>query len=76
MVPPQTYPLPPFVFLSFFLFFFLSHAHGMWKFPGQGLNPHHGSNQSYSKNARSLTFWATENSSFGISYLAAPLFTA
>ena len=28
----------------------------MWKFPGQGLNPHHSSDQSHSSdNARSLT---------------------
>ena len=30
--------------------------HGMWKFPGQGSNPHHSYNQSHSRdNTRSLT---------------------
>ena len=33
----------------------------MWKFPGQGSNPHHSSNQSHSSDtARSLTRCATE----------------
>ena len=33
----------------------------MWKFPGQGSNPHHSSTQSHgSDNARSLNHWATK----------------
>ena len=39
---------------------FFCHAHGMCKFPGQGMNLHHSSNQSHcSDNARSLTCCAT-----------------
>ena len=49
--------------LSFYLFIFLLlfvHAHGTWKFPDQGSNPHHSSNPSCCKdNAISLTHWAT-----------------
>ena len=37
-----------------FFFYFIGHIHGWWKFPGQGLNPHHSSD-----NAGSLTCWAT-----------------
>ena len=32
----------------FFLFFF-GHTYDMWKFPGQGLNPCHHSDQSHSR---------------------------
>ena len=36
------------------------HAHGMWKFPDQGLNPQHSSDPNCcSDNARSLTCYAT-----------------
>ena len=61
-------------FLSFkvcasymYLFLFFSggrgHTHGMQKFPGQGSDPHHSRNQSYSNdNTRSLTHCATGNS--------------
>ena len=44
----------PFLLLLFF--FLLGHTHSMWKFLGQGSNPHHSSDQSHSSdNARSLT---------------------
>ena len=44
-------------FSSFFLF---GHAHGMWKFPGQGSNLHHSSNPScFSDNARPLALCIT-----------------
>ena len=36
--------------LLYDFFFFFDHTHKMWKFPGQGLNPCHSSD-----NARSLT---------------------
>ena len=40
--------------------FVFHHAHGMQKFPGQGLNLHHGSNPSYSSdNTGSFTCWVT-----------------
>ena len=43
------------VFLSFFFFFF-GHAHSVWKYPGQGPNLNHSSNQSHnSDNIGSLT---------------------
>ena len=46
---------PPPPFKNFF-----GHAHGMWKLPGQGLNPCHSSNQSHnSYKTGSLTHWAT-----------------
>ena len=39
-----------------FFFFSFGHACGMWKFPGQGLKPHHSINPSHcSDNARLLT---------------------
>ena len=38
------------LFLRFFFFFF-SLAHSMWKFLGQGLNPHHASKPSHSSDA-------------------------
>ena len=41
-------------------FFFFGHAHGMWKFPGQGSNPCQFSDPGCcSDNARYLTCWAT-----------------
>ena len=47
-------------FWFFVLFHFFGHAQGMWKFPGQGLNPRHNSDLSHSSgNAGSLTHWAT-----------------
>ena len=36
-----------FLFLSLSLFFFFGHTHGMWKFPGQGSNPQHGSDPNH-----------------------------
>ena len=37
-------------------------THNMWKFLGQGLNPHHSRNPSYcSDNAGSLALYAQEN---------------
>ena len=44
------------------LFFSFSHAHNMQKFPGQGLNLHHSSD-----NTRSLTCWATREFQSGTS---------
>ena len=45
--------LPPF-FKKLFIFF--GCAYGMWKFQGQGMNPHHSSNPSHcSDKASSLT---------------------
>ena len=45
-----------FSFLLFFFFFFLGHAYRVWKFTGQGSNPHCNSDLSHcSDNARSLT---------------------
>ena len=45
-------------FLLFF--FFVGHAHGLQKFPDQGLNPHHSSNpRCCSDNTGSLTFCTT-----------------
>ena len=45
---------------SFFIIIFFGHAHGMWKFPGQGLNSHHSIHLSHcSDSARSLTCCAT-----------------
>ena len=41
----------------FFFFFFFGHVHHMWKFPGQGWNLHHSSNQS--DNTGSLTHCVT-----------------
>ena len=47
------------IYHAVLFFFFLDHTHGMWKFPGQGLNLRHSSNQSYSSdNTGSLTHWA------------------
>ena len=38
---------------------FFGHAHGVWMFLGQGLNPHHSSDPSFcSDNAKSLTHYA------------------
>ena len=34
------------VYVCFF-FFFVSHLHGRWKFPGQGLNPNWSCNETY-----------------------------
>ena len=49
--------------------FFFCHACGMWKFPGQGSNPHHSSYQSHSSDkARSLTRWATREQSWKFWY--------
>ena len=46
----------PTVMYRFFFFFFFGHAHGMWKFLGQGSNLLHSSDPScYSENAGSLT---------------------
>ena len=43
-------------------FFFFGRTHVMKKFPGQGMNPHHSSNQSLSSDkAGSLTLWPWEN---------------
>ena len=49
--------------LSFpFFFFFFFCTHGMWKFPGQGLNPRHSHDPScYSDNTGSLTTEPQEN---------------
>ena len=43
------------------IYLFTGHAHGLWKFPGQGSNPHHSSNHDSlcTDNARSLTRCAT-----------------
>ena len=42
------------------LFCFFVWAPGIWKFPSQGSNPHHSSNQRHSSdNTRSLIRWAT-----------------
>ena len=43
-----------------FFFSFFGLAHGMWKFPSQGLNPHHSGNLSHcSGNTTSLTCCST-----------------
>ena len=43
-----------------FFFFFFGHTRGIWKFPGQGLNPSHGSSpHCVSDNTRSITHCAT-----------------
>ena len=42
-------------------FFIFGCTCGVWKFPGQGMNPHYSSDLSYSSdNARYLTAWATK----------------
>ena len=57
------------VFLLLFWGFF-GHAHGIQKFLGQGSNPHHSSNQSYSSdNIRSLTHWATRELQLQIGFI-------
>ena len=47
-------PFSSFLKNGIYVFFFFGHDYGMWKFPGQGSNPHHGRD-----NARSLTHWTT-----------------
>ena len=43
-----------------FILFYFGYTHSMWKFLGQGSNPHHSSNPSHCLgNARSLTHCAT-----------------
>ena len=52
-----------FFFFLVFFFFFFGLAHGMQKFLGQELNPHHSSNLSCcSENVRSLRCCTTRNS--------------
>ena len=47
------------LFFFFFFFFFFWPSHGMRKFPGQRLNPHHSSDLSFcTDNVRSLSCWA------------------
>ena len=49
-----------FICLQIVCLFVFGHAHGMWKFPGQGSNTQHSSDTSHcSDNARSLTHCAT-----------------
>ena len=44
----------------FFFFFFFGCTHSMWKFPGQGQNPHCSCGLHHScSNARFLTHWGT-----------------
>ena len=44
----------------FFFFFLFGHIHGMWKFPGKGLNLYHSSDPSHwGDNTGSLTCQAT-----------------
>ena len=51
------------VLVVYLLYFLIGYAHGMWKFPGWGLNPRHGS-------AQSLTCCATrELPRLSISYI-------
>ena len=41
--------------LPLFIYLFIGHAHSMWKFQGQGLNPRHSSDPNHSTdNAGSL----------------------
>lgn len=51
---------PPYFKKKMFLFLFFVCAHSMWEFPGQGWNPHYGSDWShYNDSAGSLTHWIT-----------------
>ena len=51
-----------FLFFSFSPFFFFGFTCGMWKFPGQGMNPDHSSDPSHSNNTGSLTSRSPGNS--------------
>ena len=47
---------PSFQMKQNYFYYYFGHAHGMWKFLGQGSNPSHSSSPScFSDNARSLT---------------------
>ena len=52
------------------LFCLFGHAHGIWKFPGEGLNLCHSGNPSHScDNARSLTLCTTRELQNGIVFV-------
>ena len=54
---------------------FFSHAHDMWKFPGQGSNPHCGSDPSHRRdNARSLIHWGTQKFPSSHSWTSIPFY--
>ena len=53
-IPPETFSTSNFLFFVFGVFFFFGCTRSIWKFPGQGSNPH-----CHGDNARSLTHCAT-----------------
>ena len=59
--------------VSFFFFLFsFGHTCGLWKLPGEELNPCHHSNQSHScDDAGSLTHWATRELEYSLDYVNA-----